>query len=323
MALADTPDSQTHNLVRFAEPIAPNAASRTKNLVKIMIDTGLEGKGALITGANNPRGIGAGIARAFAKQGCRVFLNYLREPAPSGKISDVSGEELIRVLNSRSADDVVQEIRKAGGTADSWEADLADPKIIPELLDRAEKAIGPIEVLVNNAAGFSWDTFLPSGKDVYESDPAYQASSLTASSYEANFAVNSRGSALLMAEFARRRIASGARWGRIVNISTDASASHPGAVSYAASKHALESYSRSAAMELAAHGITVNVVAPGAIQTGWISPALEAELAKRFPLGRVGRPDEIADVVVFLASEQARWVTGQTLYVGAGNVTPL
>jgi 3-oxoacyl-[acyl-carrier protein] reductase len=288
-----------------------------------MIDPGLKGKGALVTGANNPRGIGAGIARALARQGCRVFLTYLRGQAPAGKTPDAPGEELAQALNARSADEVVEEIRKAGGTADSWEADLADPKIIPELLDRAEETIGPIEILVNNAAGFTWDTFLPKSKDVYEADGAYQAVPLTASSYDAQFAVNSRAPALLMSEFARRRIASGVKWGRIINISTDASASHPGAISYAASKHALESYSRSAAMELAAHGITVNVIAPGAIQTGWISPALEAQLAKRFPSSRVGRPEDIADVVVFLASEQARWVTGQTLYVGAGNVMPL
>jgi 3-oxoacyl-[acyl-carrier protein] reductase len=288
-----------------------------------MIDPGLKGKGVLVTGANNPQGIGAATGKAFARLGCRVFLAYFREQAPPGLRPDVPGETLYRWLNSRSADDVVEEIRKAGGTADSWEANLADPGLIPQLLDRAEKAVGPVAVLVNNAAGFAWDTFLPQGTGVYDADPAYQASPLSAASYEANFAVNSRAPALLMAEFARRRIASGSGWGRIINISTDASASHPGAVSYAASKHALESYSRSAAQELAGHGVTVNVIAPGAIQTGWISPALEAQLAKAFPLSRVGKPEDIADVAVFLASEQARWVTGQTLYVGGGNVMPL
>ncbi len=288
-----------------------------------MIDTGLGGKAALVTGANNPKGIGAAIAQALARQGCKIFLSYFREPVREGKKPDVPGEEMARALNSLSADEVVQAIRKAGGTAGSLEADLADPAIIPVLLDKAESAFGPIEILVNNAAAFACDTFLPRSRGVFESETEYQALPLTAASHDLHFAVNSRASALLMAEFARRRIAAGARWGRIVNISTDASDSHPGAVSYGASKHALESYSRAAAMELAEYGITVNVIAPGAIQTGWISTALEAELAKKFPLGRVGRPEEIADVVVFLASEQARWVTGQTLYVGAGNVMPL
>ncbi len=288
-----------------------------------MIDPGLSGKSMLVTGANNPRGIGAATGRAFARLGCKVFLHFFREPAPAGKPPDIPGEELYHALNARSAEDVVEEIRKAGGTAHSWEADLADPNTIPQLLDQAEHAVGPVEVLVNNAAHCVWDTFLPKAGNVYEEDSAYQALPLTPSSHDAHFAINSRVPALLIAEFARRRIASGAGWGRIINISTDASSSHPGAISYGASKHALESYSRAAALELARYGITVNVIAPGAIQTGWISPALEAQLAKRFPLGRIGLPDDIADVVVFLASEQARWVTGQTLYVGGGNVMPL
>ena len=288
-----------------------------------MIDTGLSGKAALVTGANNPKGIGAAIATALARQGCKVFLSYLREPVREGKKPDEPGEEMARALNSLPADEVVRAIRKAGGTAESFETDLADPSVIRVLLDKAESAFGPIEILVNNAAAFACDTFLPKPRGVFESETEYQALPLTAASHDLHFAVNSRAPALLMAEFARRSIVAGARWGRIINISTDASDAHPGAISYGASKHALESYARAAAMELAEHGITVNVIAPGAIQTGWISAALEAELAKKFPLGRVGRPEDIADVVVFLASEQARWVSGQTLYVGAGNVMPL
>ena len=91
-------------------------------------------------------------------------------------------------------------------------------------------------------------------------------------------------------------------------------------MSYGASKAALESYSRSAAMELGRYGITVNVVAPGPIQTGWISPEAEQPIVEDIPLGRMGQPDDVADVVVFLASEQARWVTGQRLFVGGHRV---
>ncbi len=90
-------------------------------------------------------------------------------------------------------------------------------------------------------------------------------------------------------------------------------------MSYGASKHALESYSRSAARELGQYGITVNIVSPGPIQTGYITAELEKRLLPRIPLGRVGQPADVADVVVFLASEQARWVTGQKLYVGGGH----
>jgi 3-oxoacyl-[acyl-carrier protein] reductase len=127
----------------------------------------------------------------------------------------------------------------------------------------------------------------------------------------------------MMAEFARRHIQRDANWGRIINVSTDGASCFPSEISYGASKHAMESYSRSAALELRRYGITVNVVSLGPIQTGWISPALEAQCKANSPLGRIGQPEDVADVIVFLASEQARWLTGQLLYVGGGHTMPL
>ncbi len=103
-----------------------------------------------------------------------------------------------------------------------------------------------------------------------------------------------------------------------VNVSTDAAHAFPTEISYAASKHAIESFSRSAAMEMGKYGITVNIVAPGPIQTGGFAPEDEANIAANAPLGRVGKPEDVADVHVFLASEQAHWLTGQLLYVGGG-----
>jgi 3-oxoacyl-[acyl-carrier protein] reductase len=100
--------------------------------------------------------------------------------------------------------------------------------------------------------------------------------------------------------------------------SADAAHAHVANVSYAASKHAIESYSRSAAAELGHYGIRVNVVAPGPIQTGYITPESETEIVKGTPLGRLGEPEDVADAIVFLASAQARWLTGQLLYVGGG-----
>ena len=135
---------------------------------------------------------------------------------------------------------------------------------------------------------------------------------------DAHFAVNARAYALMMAEYLKRYLGRGADWGRIINLSTDAAHRHEINVSYAASKHAIESYSRSAAAEMGKYGITVNIVAPGPIQTGYLRPEQEAEIAAGAPLRRVGRPEDVADVIVFLASEQARWLTGQLLYVGGG-----
>jgi 3-oxoacyl-[acyl-carrier protein] reductase len=98
----------------------------------------------------------------------------------------------------------------------------------------------------------------------------------------------------------------------------DAAHAHAAGISYAASKHAIESYSRSAAAEMGKYGVTVNIVAPGPIQTGYLTPEQEAAIPAGTPLRRVGTPEDVADVIVFLASEQARWLTGQLLYVGGG-----
>ena len=135
--------------------------------------------------------------------------------------------------------------------------------------------------------------------------------------------MNSCAVALMMAEYARRLIDRGAKGGRIINVSTDGASGFATEVSYGASKHAMESYSRAAAKELAKYGITFNVVSLGAIQTGWIAPELEKKVSGETPLGRVGKPMDVADVVVFFASEQARWLTGQMLYVGGGHQMPL
>ena len=104
-----------------------------------------------------------------------------------------------------------------------------------------------------------------------------------------------------------------------MNVSTDAASGYPDEVSYWASKQALESYSRAAANELGLFGITVNIASLGPVHTGWISKELESTLAAATPLGRVGEPADVADVIVFLASEQARWLTGQLIYVGGGH----
>jgi 3-oxoacyl-[acyl-carrier protein] reductase len=113
-----------------------------------------------------------------------------------------------------------------------------------------------------------------------------------------------------MAEYAKRFIAKKEINGSIVNISTDgANSPYPGKVSYGASKLAIESYSRSAAHEFGKYGIRVNIIGP--VQTGWIDENFEKKMKSMIPLNRIGMPEEIADAVVFMASRQARWITGQ------------
>jgi 3-oxoacyl-[acyl-carrier protein] reductase len=294
---------------------------------RIMIDPGLKGKVVLITGANNPYGIGAGVARAFAAQGSRVFLHYFRQTDAGAQHAGADdaispGESFYRSQQTKSADEVLAAIRKTGGEAHAWEGDLSDARQVPSLFDLAERSLGPVEVLVNNAAYWEADTFVPPGAELNNKLVELwtdRPGSMTAAVFDRVFAVNTRAAALMMGEFARRHVERGARWGRIVNVSTAGAERFPSEVTYGASKFALESYTRSAAAELGKFGINVNVISLGPVQTGWITPELEREILPTIPLGRIGSPEDVAGVVVFLASDQARWVTGQKVYVGGGH----
>jgi 3-oxoacyl-[acyl-carrier protein] reductase len=233
---------------------------------------------------------------------------------------------LYRSRQAQSADGVVACILQNGGQAEAWEADLSDGQVIPSLFAKVEAAFGPVEILINNAAYCRADTFIPPREELRNKQVGMWTSGplpITTGNHDAHFAINSRATALMMAEYARRHVAAGASWGRIVNVSTDGASCFPSEISYGASKHAMESYSRSAAQELGQYGVTVNVVSPGPVQTGWITRELEATEAPNIPMGRIGEPTDVADVIVFLASDQARWVTGQLIYVGGGHVMPL
>ena len=287
-----------------------------------MIDTGLRDKVVLITGANNPHGIGAATTKAFAAQGAKVFLHYFRANQPSGEAREAPGEAFYYHQQSKNADEVLNVVRDLGAQAEAEEADLSDPAVIPVLFDQAEKRLGPVEVLVNNAAAWEGDTFvLPTASLRNELVELWtkRPSTIDAGIFDRLFAVNTRAVALMMAEFTRRHVARGANWGSIVNISTAGAEAFPSEISYGASKLALEGYTRSAALELGQFGITVNVLSLGPVQTGWITPELEKEILPTIPLGRIGRPEDVAGVIVFFASEQARWVTAQKIYVGGGH----
>jgi 3-oxoacyl-[acyl-carrier protein] reductase len=291
-----------------------------------MVDPGLKEKVVLVTGANNPYGIGAAVARAFAAQGARLFLHYFRQV--DRKITDAPGMvespgvSFYSLQQTKSADEVLERVRGFGVQAAAWEADLTDAAVVPMLFDQAEAALGPVQVVVNNAAYWEPDTFLASGvelsnklTELFSDRPP----TLTAASFDRIFAVNTRAAAMIMAEFARRHIERAANWGRVINVSTAGAERFPSEITYGASKFALESYTRSAATELGKFGVTVNAVSLGPVQTGWISPELERAVLPTIPLGRIGNPEDVADVIVFLASHQSSWVTGQRIYVGGGH----
>ena len=284
-----------------------------------MINPQLKDKVVLITGANH--GIGAATAKAFAKQGAKVFISFYRGECSlseaelaAEKAAGIGGAGLYWANQQVTAVSLVNEIVTGGGTAVSLEADLADSSNIPLLFDECEAQLGPVDVLVNNHTYCVLETFDPARV----TEGGFPISFVSEAEIDRHFAINARAYALLMGEYVQRYLARGATWGRIINISTDAAHEHVTNVSYAASKHAIESYTRSAARELGQYGITANAVAPGPTQTGYITPEAEIELAAGTPLGRLGQPEDIADVILFVASEQGRWLTGQLLYAGGG-----
>jgi 3-oxoacyl-[acyl-carrier protein] reductase len=293
-----------------------------------MINPGLKGKVALVTGGNNPFGIGAAIARAFASQNVSVFIHFFSQEGDlsykdeNDGHSQETGLEFFFDQQKKTADELVAFIRKSGGKAESWEGDLRNPQNVYLLFEEAEKTFGQVDILVNNAAEYTADTFLSpvmlgKGSELWNGGPTI--STIDVESHDRHFAVNSRAVAILMSKFANRIIERQTNWGRIINISADCAWGCPKEISYRASKYALESYSRSAAAELGPYGITVNVVSPGPVQTGYISSEMEEALIKDIPLRRVGRPEDIANTVLFFASERASWVTGQVIFVHGGH----
>ncbi|NJP91862.1 SDR family oxidoreductase [Nonomuraea sp. FMUSA5-5] len=268
-----------------------------------MIDTRLSGKVALITGANH--GIGAAAASALAAEGAAVLLTYKRlEPLNEPAYPDTYDR-----ARAGTADEVVRRIREAGGTAEAFEADLAGAEAPKRLFDLAEETFGPVEILVNNASGWLSDTFTPTERDGF----GRPLRLVDAETHDRQFVVDARAAALLIAEFARRHLARGASWGRIIGLTSGGSDGFPTEVSYGAAKAAQENYTMSAAHELGRYGITANMVHPPVTDTGWINDEVARAVAESAVLKEIAQPEDVAEVITFLASHQGRRVTGQVI----------
>ena len=273
-----------------------------------MIDYELKDKVVLITGTNNPQGIGATTALAFAREGAKVVMVYKRvfRPFDPSK-TDHNGVDRYYHANAGDTQAVEAELEKLGADYLVVESNIADEAEVKAIYAAAMERYGKVDILVNNAA-----TDDENGLDTIEH--------ITRQVIDDTFAVNVRGSILMTREFVRHRTGSnGQAGGRIINLSTDAAQVFAGQITYGASKATLEALTRSIALEVARHGITVNCVAPGPTQTGWIDKALEEAVIPLIPMGELILPEDIAQTILFLASKQARMLTGQVIKVSGGH----
>jgi 3-oxoacyl-[acyl-carrier protein] reductase len=243
----------------------------------------LAGKAAVVTGAS--KGIGAAIAKALAAEGAAVVVNYASSQA--------------------GADAVVAAITAAGGRAVAVKGDVSKAAEAQGIIDAAIQSFGRLDVLVNNSG-------------VYEFSPV---GDITEAHFHKMFDVNVLG-LLLTTQAAVNHLGEG---GSIINVgSAVTSLLPPESAVYTGTKGAVDAITGVLAAELGARKIRVNSINPGMVETegstaaGFIGSDFAAEIVAKTPLGRVGQPDDIADVAVFLASDDARWLTGQTLVASGG-----
>ena len=268
-----------------------------------MIDYGLKNKVVLITGANNPQGIGATTALAFARERAKVVLVYKKILRQFDKNkTDKNGADRYYAANAGNTDVVESKLKKINADYIILESDISNENAVNKIYSAVMEQYGKINILVNNAADCDVDGF-----DTIEK--------ITQKVIDDTFAVNVRGSILMTREFIKNRN----DYGRIINISTDAAQIFAEQITYGASKAALEALTRSIALEVGKYGITVNCVAPGPTQTGWIDNDLEKSVIPLIPMEKLIEPEDIAETILFLASEQAKMITGQLIKVSGGH----
>ena len=214
---------------------------------------------------------------------------------------DQNGADRYYGANAGTADAVERRLKEINADYLVLEKDISNGSSVAEIYSAVLQKYGRVDILVNNAA-----TDDETGCDTIET--------ITQEVIDDTFAVNVRGSILMTREFLKHR----GDYGRIINISTDAAQVFAGQITYGASKATLEALTRSIALEAARYGITVNCVAPGPTQTGWISEEFEKVVVPLIPMGALIQPEDIAETILFLASKQARMITGQVIKVSGG-----
>ncbi|MEH7518455.1 SDR family oxidoreductase [Priestia megaterium] len=248
---------------------------------------------AVVTGASRAKGIGTEICRELAREGADIFFTHWSK---YDRLMDYCNED-----DFKWSKHLMEEIRSLGVRCQSMELDLSQPDAPRKLLDEVQNKLGSPSILVNNAT--------------HSVDVDFR--SIDADILNAHYNVNVRGTCLLTVEFAR--LIEGKHGGRIINmVSGQDKSPEPGNLAYVATKGAVSTFTKSVAIELAPLKITVNAVDPGPTNTGWMSSELKEELLPKFPMGRLGEPRDAAKLVIFLASEESEWITGQIIHSDGG-----
>lgn len=241
--------------------------------------TDFKNKIAIITGASSQRDIGTAICRKLASQGINIFFTHWK-----------SDHDWIEEFQ--------QEIANKGVLCEKLKIDLSNANAAFEILDTVERKLGFPSILINNAAHSKSDGYLV----------------LDANTLDQHYAVNMRSNFLLCVEFARRFKESALDTGRIINLTSGQDLGPmPGELAYAATKGAISAFTRSLSQELAPLGITVNAVNPGPTDSTWMNDKTREDLLPKFPMGRIGVPEDVARTIAFLASDEAKWITGQII----------
>ncbi|QJD82947.1 SDR family oxidoreductase [Cohnella herbarum] len=261
----------------------------------------LQGKTAIVTGASRPGGIGTAICRSLAREGANLFFTHLYD--------------YDKYINPNDADEswpdlFAGELRQFGVQAAHMKLDLAVSGSAAQLLEEARTSVGLPTILVNNAT--------------YSVDSDFRQ--LNEALIDAHCAVNIRGTFMLSVEFARMLEAEQSAdtshtgfGGRIINLTSgQGKGPMPGNLAYAATKGAISVFTESLAVELAPLHITVNAIDPGPTDSGWMSEEVKSALLPRFPMGRIGLPEDAARLIAFLASDESRWITGQIIHSRGG-----